>query len=98
MQLRPITVTLFTTTIFFEKARAEIARSVDLDAIPLRIIALPQHENPMISATYEDAFEGVWSKITAKEAITCASTGKVHPPLDVAPKAVIMDVCLFPCS
>ncbi|KAM5530977.1 hypothetical protein V8D89_015359 [Ganoderma adspersum] len=91
VQLRSITVTFLTTTMFFEKARAEISRSVDLDAVPLRIIALPQHENPMISATYEDAFEGVWTKIAAKEALTCVLTGQVHPSLDVAPKAVIMD-------
>ncbi|PIL36220.1 hypothetical protein GSI_01881 [Ganoderma sinense ZZ0214-1] len=87
--LRPITVT---TTMFFEKARAEISRSVDLDAVPLRIIALPQHENPMISVIYEEAFGGVWTKLTTKEAITCALTEQVHPTLDVAPRAVIMDV------
>lgn len=77
---------------FLDKAKAETSRSVDLDTVPLRIIALPQHENLMISAVYEDAFEGVWTQLAAKEAITCALTGQVHPPLDVTPKAVIMDV------
>ncbi len=77
---------------FFDKAKAEISRTVDLDTVPIRVIALPQHENPMISATYEDAFEGVWTQLAAREANTCALTGQVHPPVDVAPKAVIMDV------
>ncbi|KAI0823685.1 UDP-Glycosyltransferase/glycogen phosphorylase [Trametes gibbosa] len=94
-KLRPsVTITFFTVVMFFDLARAEISRSFeegDEAATRVRIIALPQHENPMISAVYEDAFGGAWTKIVAKEPITCAKTGTVHEPLDVIPKQVILD-------
>ncbi|KAH9858671.1 UDP-Glycosyltransferase/glycogen phosphorylase [Lenzites betulinus] len=94
-KLRPsVTVTFFTVIMLFDIAKAEISRSFedgDEAASRVRIISLPQHENPMISAVYEDAFVDAWAKILAKEPITCAKTGVVYQPLAITPKQVILD-------
>ncbi|KAI1794169.1 hypothetical protein LXA43DRAFT_1092099 [Ganoderma leucocontextum] len=45
----------------------------------------------MIPAIYEDAFEGVWTQLAAKEAVICVLTGQVRLALGVALKAVILD-------
>ncbi|KAI0675345.1 UDP-Glycosyltransferase/glycogen phosphorylase [Trametes maxima] len=95
VQLRPsVTLTFFTVPSFFVLATAEIARSFaedDAAAARIRVVALPQHENPMISATYEAAFEDAWAKIVAREPLTCAKTGTVHEPIDITPKQVVLD-------
>ncbi|KAI0630403.1 UDP-Glycosyltransferase/glycogen phosphorylase [Trametes polyzona] len=96
VKLRPsVTVTFFTVVSFFERVQAEISRNFEEGeaeaAARLRIIALPQHENPMISAVYEDAFGDAWAKIAAREPITCVKTGTIHPPVEVVPKQVILD-------
>ncbi len=92
---RTVNVTFFTAARFFYLAQAEISRSFvhgEDAATRLRIIALQQHEHPLISDTYEEAFGEAWTKLATKQPITCAKTGIVHGPIPVAPKQVIMDV------
>ncbi|KAI0775764.1 UDP-Glycosyltransferase/glycogen phosphorylase [Trametes elegans] len=95
VQLRPaVTLTFFVATSFFELAQAEVARSFEADdaaAGRLRLVALPQHENPMVPAVYEAAFERAWAKIAAQEPLTCAKTGTVHPAVPAVPKQVVLD-------
>ncbi|OJT07393.1 UDP-glycosyltransferase 87A1 [Trametes pubescens] len=95
VQLDPsVTVTFFVAAMFFPLAQAEISRSFadgEDAATRIRVIALAQHENPMISATYEEAFGEAWTKIVAQEPITCVKTGAVHAPIPIAPKQVILD-------
>ncbi|KAI0329394.1 UDP-Glycosyltransferase/glycogen phosphorylase [Cubamyces sp. BRFM 1775] len=94
-KLRPsVTITFFTAASLFPLAKGEIARNFEDDdeaATRLRIIALPQHPNPLIASTYEEAFEDAWVKLVAKQPITCKVTGTVHEPIPVLPKQVILD-------
>ncbi|KAL1942863.1 hypothetical protein VTO73DRAFT_5103 [Trametes versicolor] len=89
-----VTITFFVAAMFFPLAQAEISRSFadgEDAATRIRVIALAQHENPMISATYEEAFGEAWTKIVAQEPITCVKSGVVHEPIPVAPKQVVLD-------
>lgn len=102
MKLDPsVTITFFVAAMFFPLAQAETSRSFgdgEDAATRIRVIALAQHENPMISATYEEAFGAAWTKIVAQEPITCVKTGAVHAPIPVAPKQVILDVRVASCA
>ncbi|OJT14532.1 UDP-glycosyltransferase 76E2, partial [Trametes pubescens] len=92
---RTVNVTFFTAARFFYLAQAEISRSFvhgEDAATRLRIIALQQHEHPLISDTYEEAFGEAWTKLATKQPITCAKTGIVHGSIPVAPKQVILDL------
>ncbi|KAJ8469425.1 hypothetical protein ONZ51_g8997 [Trametes cubensis] len=99
VKFRPsVTITFFMAASLFPLVQGEIARSFEADdeaVNRIRLIALPQHPNPLIASTYEEAFEDAWAKIAAKEPITCTVTGTVYEPNPVLPKQVILDFFAF---
>ncbi|KAI9066601.1 glycosyltransferase family 1 protein [Trametes sanguinea] len=90
---RPIIVTTFTPTSFYDRATAELARNFEAGEEAylsrVRIIALQRGDS--ITANLLDVgFATSWRKLVEGKELVCAKTGQPYSPV-IPPRAVILD-------
>ncbi|KAL7281208.1 hypothetical protein ACG7TL_004516 [Trametes sanguinea] len=88
---RPVLVTMFTPTSFYERATAELARNFETgeEAHLSRIVALERGDT-ITSPVLNNGFASSWQKLIEGKELVCAKTGRRYPPV-IPPRAAIID-------
>ncbi|RDX50057.1 UDP-Glycosyltransferase/glycogen phosphorylase [Lentinus brumalis] len=94
VKLRPVNVTLLTSTAYYTRITTELARSFEPEdeehARRIRVISL----NDVASLRLDEgerAFEEAWKALDEKRELVCPQSGTRFPPLP-KPQAVILDL------
>ncbi|RPD78353.1 UDP-Glycosyltransferase/glycogen phosphorylase [Lentinus tigrinus ALCF2SS1-7] len=93
VKLRPINLTLLTTSAYYPRIVTELARSFDPEeeeyATRIRVVSISDVAF-FRSDEGDKAFEEAWKALNEERELVCTQTGTIFPPLP-KPQAVILD-------